>query len=293
MDSKKYLETMFVLLLPALAVVGCNDADFSGNGTLAKDTKSNSSANTEKDPEPLAKNTEEFDQKPQPTESSETSDTKNETDTDSGTNVEDDKPDLDIETLTDTESVRKACDITANETHTEEIYFQPTSECPFGVGDNLSKRNEYIRARTEQTHKVSLGEKAVICNLQLDFPPAPIEYDDQLYIVFDRFILAGSKLVNSMYKMEDGLKIYDWKQMQNNKHPGFAPECMGGRCNMPEAEDGGTFEIEIPQQAVNQMALKTKGQTAFDFRLITVGDDNGGDCRHTGLKMKVTVSYIK
>lgn len=278
------METFFkFLFFPGAAAIAlyvfmsCSDTNFSGSTKGGKKAKKTSEV--QEDSKPEEKSDEDL-QKDKNVKVADSVDVSK-------------KEPLDIDTIDSAVAVRKACSQGNTKTKIEKLEFPPTSECPFGIGDNLSKKNSSIRARTEQSKKIELPEGSLLCDMSLEFHTKQIEYDDQMYIVFDRFFLAGSKLTPSMYQLEDELKVYSWKVLQNNEHPGYSPECLGGRCKMPEAEEDGGFDIEIPQSALDQIALKIKGSSSYDFRVITVGDDNDGDCQHSGLSFTVSIKYLK
>ena len=76
------------------------------------------------------------------------------------------------------------------QTSQQNIIFTEKGECDWEVGDNLSKCDGKIRARSEQFVELDLPANATLCDMKLDFVEDPnMLYDDELILTLGGKVL--------------------------------------------------------------------------------------------------------
>ena len=133
-------------------------------------------------------------------------------------------------------------------------------------------------------------------------------------------------LSHRLVKDENGLVIYDWSKIfqspyyknvsaciyeGHNSKKFIVNYCLGyeyntsefaANCLVPPTEITGKMSINLPEQAIHLLSSKIglEMDKAFEqgkakelkFKLITLGDDDAGDCAHRGLIANVKIKYI-
>jgi|GEM_PF-3047142 hypothetical protein len=210
------------------------------------------------------------------------------------------------------------------------LLFPKTEQaCNFGQNDNLTPKDQYVRARFEQGMAIELTDVKRLCGLKLDVPQQKMKYDDEMLLLLNDIVLAASQ--NYSQKVLDydgkpyfpaGLAVdteghvsYKWAEPNglrglpylNVKIPRY---CLGldpksadfdQKCQIPKTDTTGAMKLELPQEAVIKMAVKAgikfddvlKQAPVARFAFVTTGDNDYSDCQHQDLKITVTFSYIK
>ena len=202
--------------------------------------------------------------------------------------------------IEDGEQVLDLCERLEKDTHSQDIEFRYQGLiCPWGEGENLSKDDGRITARTEQSMQLNLPDGAVICNFDLEFPVQEVRYDDHIYILMNEYVIAGSKMTDGHYTREGNLLKYEWLKLRgmafNNEND--VPVCLGkedgGTCVIPETQTTGRFEIDVPQKYVADLAVKLREADETHFRFVAGGDnDADDDCKWDPIRFTATVEYI-
>lgn len=204
-----------------------------------------------------------------------------------------------------------------------------TTTCEFEKNDNLSRKNEVIRARREEMVELPLQGMTRLCNMKFDAPQQPMRFDDEIMITLNNLVVASSQdystksrdtkkdqLVypNGLSVDNAGIVSYKWlppNGMQNldylngdlNKYClGLDPKQadFAQLCQIPKTSTNGTMSLKLPQDAF--LRLAAKAGLVFDKQIqavpkatlmfMTTGDNDDSDCQHLDFRMTVTIDYI-
>lgn len=173
-------------------------------------------------------------------------------------------------------------------------FAKQTKTCAFGSGENLSKRNGYVRARTVQNYKLALPAGAKLCDMSLEVPAQRFRYDDFFILDLNQKVLAAShvKLINDA---GGGLKIFDFTKVRGKKGFSSSTYCLGKEagvaCSVPSTDRYGTLKMNISANQMKKLVEVVKKDQTLKFSMSTMGDDDRSDCKHTGFRMNVKVKY--
>jgi hypothetical protein len=204
-----------------------------------------------------------------------------------------------------------------------------TATCEFEKNDNLSRKNEVIRARREELVELPLQGMTRLCNMKFDAPQQLMRFDDEIVITLNNLIMASSQdystksrdIKNDQLVYPNGLSVdnagivsYKWlppNGMQNlpylngdlNKYClGLDPKQanFAQLCQIPKTSSNGTMSLKLPQDAF--LKLAAKAGLVFDKQIqsvpkailmfMTMGDNDDSDCKHLDFRMTVTIDYI-
>lgn len=204
-----------------------------------------------------------------------------------------------------------------------------TTTCEFEKNDNLSRKNEVIRARREEMVELPLQGVTRLCNMKFDAPQQPMRFDDEIMITLNNLVVASSQdystksretknnqLVypNGLSVDNDGLVSYKWlppngMQNLNYLNGDLNKYCLGldpkqadfaQLCQIPKTSTNGTMSLKLPQDAF--LKLAAKAGLVFDKQIqsvpkatlmfMTTGDNDDSDCQHLDFRMTVTIDYI-
>ncbi len=290
------------------ALSACSANEFSGGGSVAtrgskedgaikKDPKPSSSGDDKDDRDELSDDDAGDDDAGDDDDGGDDSESKdNPGENPDNDEIETEDGDLDTGTISTSDDVLRLCESARVKEYRQTIKFPPSSSCSWSVNDNLAPMNGHIAARIEQDASVDLPKKALICDLEFKFLPQKMQYDDFIYLVFNKYYIAASQIFPGHYDTEGDLMVYDWKRLRSMRaSEAHLPICMGnGGCLIPKTETSGIMAIDIPRDAQSQLALKLKDADKYQFKFVTVGDDNPGkDCVHSGFQFDVTIKYLK
>jgi hypothetical protein len=166
--------------------------------------------------------------------------------------------------------------------------------CPWGQGDNGSKKNGAHAARIEHVRSMNLPPKAVLCEMTFHVPQTGMYYDDSMLLAFaDAVLAAGRVNVPKLFPATNGLHLYNWSQMKH-RNAEHLKWCIGSSsCQMPDTEASGSISLTLDptsNQALTQRALDLN---RFDFKVVATGDDNPeDDCTYSAFTLEVTATYV-
>ncbi|MDQ3232398.1 MAG: hypothetical protein M3Q07_11300 [Pseudobdellovibrionaceae bacterium] len=214
-------------------------------------------------------------------------------------------------------------------TRTIPLFF-PAKEvtCEFEKNDNLSRKNEILRARREEFVDLPLQGMTRLCNMKFDAPQQVMRFDDEIVITLNNLVVAASQdystrsknqndqliYANGLGVDKDGLVSYKWlppNGMQNLRYYNgkLHKYCLGldprqadfdRLCQIPRTSTNGDMKLTLPQDAFLKLAAKAglvldrqiatapKAQLGF----ITTGDNDDSDCQHLDFRMNVAIDYI-
>ncbi|MGE0174712.1 MAG: hypothetical protein AB7T49_18110 [Oligoflexales bacterium] len=206
-----------------------------------------------------------------------------------------------VDTKTE-DGVREICQNQAVvETMTKTIRFdRPETTCAWNMDGNLSKVQAVVRARREQAQNLDIGSDAVICGVAFDVPQQQIQFDDEIFLLFNNVVLAMSKDYTYALPQHEGLHVYDWASLRNEDYlpDGYSHNyCLGegdgtGTCVMPYTETTGALKLAFDDSVLHKIS-SFSDTSQHSFGLVTIGDDNNTDCIHTGLQFQVSVRYVR
>jgi hypothetical protein len=204
-----------------------------------------------------------------------------------------------------------------------------TTTCEFEKNDNLSRKNEVIRARREEMVELPLQGMTRLCNMRFDAPQQPMRFDDEIMITLNNLVVASSQdystksrdtkknqlaYPNGLSVDNDGLVSYKWlppNGMQNLDYLNgdLYRYCLGldpkqadfaQLCQIPKTSTNGKMSLKLPQEAF--LKLVAKAGLVFDKQIqsvpkatlmfMTTGDNDDSDCQHLDFRMTVTIDYL-
>ncbi|MCO4769391.1 MAG: hypothetical protein KDA24_05120 [Deltaproteobacteria bacterium] len=210
--------------------------------------------------------------------------------------------------IEDVDDLRAACDEGEPEDIELEVVFEAAnSGCPFGEKDNLPAAQGLVTARQESRRSLPIPEGGVVCGLDFDFTGLDpsfeqiMEYDDHFMLNFNGVVLAANYgPMVEVFEDDNGLRIYDWDALAgydfafDNSIPEY---CLGEEeglsdCTIPPPETPGPIALSFQGSLVDQLALRALEREAYEFALVTTGDNDGSDCSHAEFTFKVTAPVL-
>lgn len=199
-----------------------------------------------------------------------------------------------------------------------ELEFEETQDCLWEQNGNLSRLDGSIRARTEQKIAVRLPDAERLCNLKFEFAEQEMEYDDEIFLLFENTILMSSQdySTDSNFYANTGLipsndvlraVEYDWNKLLDLRYGhGLSNRyCYGldagsagydERCQVPLTQTFGQIRLDIPQEEILNLAYSKNIKINEDntskninFGFVTIGDNDNRDCRHKKFNFTVKV----
>ena len=183
--------------------------------------------------------------------------------------------------------------------------------CEFNKGDNLSMKNEFLRARYEQQQVLSLPTNAVLCDFDVLVTKQSFKYDDVFYLTFNGVVLATNLSRTIPKTASESIMIgkpsqpiafhtYKWLDVRDQSFTGINATaedyCLGkaqglSRCKWPLSEQTGTIEFDFNRELLAAIGARpVNKQQVFGFA-ITGDDDPNVDCYHEKLSMSLKVKY--
>jgi hypothetical protein len=194
-------------------------------------------------------------------------------------------------------------EICEHQENVKEVYKQikfapPTTSCDWGKNGNLSKLDSFVRARREQIQKLDLTGNNVVCSVEFSLPQQNIEFDDEIFLLFNNYVLAASRNYTYALPKTTQLFYYDWDAIANQPYQATEVQdyyCLGeaeglGTCVMPYTQTSGALQLKFDDSILQSISARSS-LSDHSFGLVTIGDNNASDCIHTGLTFDVTVRY--
>jgi hypothetical protein len=175
---------------------------------------------------------------------------------------------------------------------------------------NLTQLDSYLRARYEQSQKISLPANAVLCNVEMKTDKQSFQYDDVFYLTFNDRILATNlerSLKSLKYQTLSAagktlpLYYYQWIDGVRNKSFDGVNEtandyCLGSAqglasCSWPLSQKSGQIKFSFDKSLLVNIGV-TSPADAQHFGFVITGDnDPSSDCYHEALSFDATLSY--
>jgi len=225
--------------------------------------------------------------------------------------------------LVDNAILAASCDIpTENMVVVKEVIeFETRESCSFGDNGNGEETQGIITARENQSQLISLTTNKVLCGLNLKSATDRIQYDDFLFLNLNkRLIIASEEPYAKLLSADtnDKLRKWDFSQVQNSalRLANGTPWCLGeGSCTVPGHDQEGAFAASFDFLSISNAAIagqedleeeekeekeekeeENKFRLApelsnLNFELVITGDNDDGDCQHTGISMELELLY--
>ena len=215
---------------------------------------------------------------------------------------------------------------------TTQVYFPAAIECEFNEQGNSAsdvnslgngpRKDGKVRARIEQQDAIVLPSLGKICDVDFTFPTQAMEYDDEIFLTLNNFVLMASTnyatnsgsnhYLNGLAVDSRGLQTYKWSGTNslynlfygqgvtarychgvNSNTPGYENKCL-----LPATQQLGTIKLDIPKEKIVELAVVSDlmGQssnqaTALNFGFVSTGDNDNGDCEHSAFSFELSVKY--
>ena len=200
---------------------------------------------------------------------------------------------------------------------TKQINFPARQDCSFGMNGNGPRVNTSIQAYESQTENVDIVDGGVLCGFELKSLNSGIRYDDFMYMTLnDRVIISSEQvLVDKLRKdSDDGLKVWDFQNIQFTSFDELDGQhwCLGDSdCRIPSTDRDGAFnvqfdfveisaaldkiEVEDDSDDLRRAASFASGSIleSMELGVHITGDNDDGDCSHTGLDLELKLKYLK
>lgn len=208
------------------------------------------------------------------------------------------------------------CGQSSPKTLTKNIYYSPRADCNFasseGANDsvtagNLHALDGFIQAREVQSEVIKLPVGAIMCGLDIKSPSSQgFKYDDMFAFTLNDHVLLLSSI--GLLNCDDGgacldtnseaIPIWNFDKIKGKKNKfDTSNYCFGmdqgSTCIFPEHDRVGEVDFSLSPESSAALALNLKDTSTFTFRAISTGDNDRGDCEHTGITLDVNIQYIE
>lgn len=201
------------------------------------------------------------------------------------------------------ESVESACRRQEVKTYTLNVDLADPGSCAWGADGNGTMRPEgeaRLEARREQLVTAALPTGAKICGLNFRMDSQYVSYDDLILFHFNNHVFAASYApMIANLDVVNGLKIYDWSKMRGQPADprGHEIYCLGesqglSRCRIPRSESNGRLELMLDQQVLYRLSAARPAGAPVQLGVVTTGDNDTIDCRHSRLQFSLDFSYV-
>lgn len=179
---------------------------------------------------------------------------------------------------------------------TAALSYPPTQECPFGVQDNGTERDQYLQARVKVDRTIPFPDGAVICSIELA-SNSQIQYDDVMVVSLNDYVLISSdNNLTNVLDFAEGLRKWDFTKVRGTPSNFEGGDyCLGepnSTCVLPGHDINGRITINLDSQSLAPLSAKVSKAPSKSLSVITLGDNDPGDCEHTGINFNLNYTYI-
>ncbi|MCB9682462.1 MAG: hypothetical protein H6733_13440 [Alphaproteobacteria bacterium] len=192
------------------------------------------------------------------------------------------------------------CALDPHLVQTFEVFFPARQDCQWNTGGNLAPNNEHNTAQAIDTAVVQLPTTGTLCDLDIASSTSNLEFDDHFTLTLDEWVLVGGGSGYPMTALQEfnGLYRYDWSRIAGTP---FADRdaaywCLGqpdSTCTVPPTEQAGRLDIDLEGPMMARLTDEMRNRQDLPFALRVFGDDNVGDCRHTDVRLQVTIAWVQ
>ncbi len=179
--------------------------------------------------------------------------------------------------------------------------------CQFGLGDNLSSKNGFVRAEYTQIANLNLPQDAVLCSMEIKSSAQTIKYDDMFYLKFNDYIIASNhkSAVNNIdpERITVGnsdvyISKYNWNSLKNSPFGNEASDnyCLGeelglSSCSWPKTQQTGSFSLQYDNELLVNLGMRAPASQQQLALTVTGDNDASLDCYHSKITINVEVKY--
>lgn len=211
------------------------------------------------------------------------------------------------------------------------ITFPATDNCQFNEDanrDDVDALNEFmngprrdgrVRAHLRQDFDINLPDGAVLCDIDFDFPEQDMEYDDEIFLLLNNYVMLMSTDYSKNSSFRDyrdnglavnsqGLTVFNWygdNDLYNlkygrNKAPTYcqgvsqADPLYSQKCRVPKTESRGKIKLDIPKADIIRMG-SLKMEESFPgmrFSFVSTGDNDDNDCEHSEYSFAISAQFV-
>lgn len=131
--------------------------------------------------------------------------------------------------------------------------------------------------------------------------PQEFRYDDLLVLHLNGRVFAASyrRLVDELEE-KNGLRVFDWNRLRNLAIDprGYDVYCLGheagiSRCVLPRSDSRGQLEVNLDQEVLYRLSASRAADEPVRLGLVTTGDNDESDCRHSRLRFAIDFDYVE
>ncbi len=172
--------------------------------------------------------------------------------------------------------------------------------CAFATGDNLSRKDAFIRAYLQQEQVITLPEGALLCGFSMDSTDKAMRYDDEMIFTVEDKILIATKDYTEYFAKEGMFYTFSWEALRNKVYNQFDQRslyCVGGdlglsECQLPLTDTSGPISLSFSAELSSRLAQVLQNKNSLRFAWITTGDNDDSDCRHSDLSLPIRIRYV-
>jgi hypothetical protein len=194
--------------------------------------------------------------------------------------------------------------LTAALQHQREVLHFPEiaagTTCAFTNGDNLSRKDGWIRAHLQQDQTIKLPAGARLCGFTIEPTTSAMHYDDEMFFLVENRVLMATKDYTEYFPQDGIFHTFSWESLRNQVYNQFDSRglyCVGGtdglsECQLPPTDTTGSIELSISAELSASLATLLQDKELLNFSWVTTGDNDDSDCRHTEIKLPVVMHYV-
>jgi|GEM_PF-5472764 len=201
------------------------------------------------------------------------------------------------------ESFAALCNSPSVQHKTEILHFPEIplgTTCSFASGENLSRKDGWIRAYHRQNQEITLPAGARLCGFSIDPAQKSMRYDDEMLFLVEDRILIATKDYTEYFPIDGLFHRFSWEALRDKVYNQFdsrALYCVGGKeglseCQLPATDTAGTIELNFTTELSNRLASLLQEKEVLQFSWITTGDNDDSDCRHSDISLPIVMHYL-
>ena len=214
--------------------------------------------------------------------------------------VEEESDDQEYENITETSVFGSNCDVGEVIVERVEVQFPATQGCLWNDDGNLHMMEAHFQARMEQEISLDFDATEEICDVEFGFSSEmggiefPFHYDDHvLFTMNDRIVFHSFSPLNMQFSQDGfGYYLYDWEDIKGH-YMGFYVDAFGIgnhiELDLPNHDQLGSAFLSVDGAALSNLSKEVLEENRLDFQFVSFGDNDSGDCEHSGFSFWVDV----
>lgn len=204
------------------------------------------------------------------------------------------------ENITETSTYGNNCDVGEVVVERIQVEFPATQGCLWNEEGNLPMMEGHFQARMEQELSFDFDSSFELCDVEFGFSSEvggidfPFHYDDHvLFTMNDRIVFHSFSPLNMQFaKDEFGYFLYDWNDIRGH-YMGFYVDAYGiGNhisLDLPNHDQLGSAFLSVDGEALSNLSNEVLQEERLDFQFVSFGDNDAGDCEHSGFSFWIDV----